>query len=69
MRIVSQVYEGGALYIYETDERGTHIRDMEGTAQPGKRIQATVEMQWDDNDDGRDALLTAVARGSKLISP
>jgi hypothetical protein len=68
MHIVIYEYPDGSRYVFETDEYGNHLKDLEGRRLPGSRIRAVLDMLCDDNEEGRSTLLAAVKRGEQLVS-
>jgi len=57
MRIVIHHYVDGTRYAFQTTLDGKYQKDLDGTRKPGTRIRAAVEVECDDNDDGRKAAL------------
>jgi hypothetical protein len=68
VHIVIHEYDDGHRYVFETDDRGENVRDLEGQRRPGKRIRAVLDMLCDNNKAGKETLLAAVKHGEELLA-
>jgi hypothetical protein len=68
MRIAIHEYAEGGRTAYETSNDGAvFIGELEGSRKTGKRICAFIDAGCDDNDEGFDRLLKAMAWLTKEI--
>ncbi|MBI4820361.1 MAG: hypothetical protein HY791_29110 [Deltaproteobacteria bacterium] len=69
MRIVIHTYVDGTRYAFETTLEGVPVRDVEGIRKPGTRIRAAIEVECEDNDEGRKAALADLDLARRQLDP